>query len=156
MRIYLFFYQYSDYSQKYASWNLIYPKSIVKWVNYQYAISINAIFLGLPSGGAAEREEKNIIASLNEQIIKLQEQNSSLASKNNQILATLDKKKKEISQLSRTNSTLKRGKEKISNGEVDILPGPNPMAFNNSQKQPSDPILNDSNLLEVAKKYKAR
>ena len=115
------------------------------------------MFLGLPTGGLVDREEKNTISSLNEQLIKLQEQNSALLSKNNQIATLLEKKKKEVSQLTRSNSTLKKSKDRGNTGEVDIIPGPNPTSLNYSQKHSSvDPILNDSNLLEVAKKYKAR
>lgn len=112
---------------------------------------------------AVDREEKNVINNLNDQIAKLQEQNSVLNSKVQQLSASLEKKKKEIAELNRSLNNYKRStsaKDKSSTGtkEINIVQAPT-IKPQSTQKPPpaiDEAQLNDSSLLEVARKYKAR
>ena len=115
-----------------------------------------------------DRDEKHVISTLNDQAAKLHEQNNGLM---------LEKKKKEITELNRIISTMKKsqpaGKEKpgsssssssssssgssMNNTTVNAVPAETTMRPSSAiQKLPDDAQLNDSSLLEVARKYKAR
>ena len=118
-----------------------------------------------------DRDEKHVISTLNDQAAKLHEQNNGLNSKVQQLTNVLEKKKKEITELNRIISTMKKsqpaGKEKagsssssgssMNNTTVNAIPAETTMRPPSAvQKLPDEAQLNDSSLLEVARKYKAR
>ena len=115
-----------------------------------------------------DRDEKHVISTLNDQAAKLHEQNNGLNSKVQQLTNVLEKKKKEITELNRIISTMKKsqpaGKEKpgssggsMNNTTVNAIPAETTMRPSSAvQKLPDEAQLNDSSLLEVARKYKAR
>jgi ABC-type transporter Mla subunit MlaD len=115
-----------------------------------------------------DRDEKHVISTLNDQAAKLHEQNNGLNSKVQQLTNVLEKKKKEITELNRIISTMKKsqptGKEKpgssgssMNNTTVNAIPAETTMRPSSAvQKLPDEAQLNDSSLLVVARKYKAR
>eukprot|EP01036_Dinobryon_divergens_P027120 gene27120-35840_t len=120
--------------------------------------------LGGAPAPAVDRDEKNLISALNDQVAKLQDQNTGLNSKVQQLTTALDKKKKEITELNRSISTLKKsqpaGREKPGSGTsssginntatVSTIPAQTTMKPSPAvQKLPDEAQLNDSSLLEL-------
>jgi Ca2+-binding EF-hand superfamily protein len=129
---------------------------------------------GIKKNGIQQKEENDLIASLQSQISKYKSQNNSVTDKNKQLVDDLEKKKREISVLKRLQAN-QAGRPKTApsnssnsqhnNNNIEIIPGPNPRHSNSNVKKIIDPIpiatnnnssATDSNLLEVARKYKAR
>lgn len=126
---------------------------------------------GIKKNVIQQKEEDDLIASLQNQISKYKSQNASINDKNKQLLDDLDKKKREISVLKRLQANQagrpKTAPSNSSNAQnnIEIIPGPNPRNSNSNLKKSLDSIpipannsssATDSNLLEVARKYKAR
>jgi hypothetical protein len=116
------------------------------------------------------REEEDLIANLYNQINKLKSQNTTLVDKNKELEENFEKKKKEViiakkQLLIRRNSMgpnlgIKNERPKTAPiTEITIVPGPLPNGQVTNNKEltaPNNPILADPNLLEIARKYKAR
>lgn len=103
------------------------------------------------------REEEDLITIQNDQIKKLKAQNASLAAKSTQLVEQLEKKKREAALMKRTASLNKKAptKEKPVAVDIDIVPAPSKRP-NSAPTVPAHDPLTDSNLLEVARKYKQR
>lgn len=110
-----------------------------------------------------KKEDENLISTLYEQVDRLKSQNASLASKNKHLTEALDKKKREVTIMKKTSYMHKKApiggrKENPQDQEIEVVPGPNPhhtVSRMSPRMSQADPIQ-DANLLEVAKKYKAR
>jgi DNA anti-recombination protein RmuC len=119
-----------------------------------------------------DKEEENLIATLTSQNTKLKNQNIQTIEKNKVLIEQLERKKREVTALKRSNQAqLKRGGSISQNNqnsqsnqnfqnlpnEIEIRAGPT--LFEKNSKEAINPNPNpttDSNLLEVARKYKAR
>jgi len=106
-----------------------------------------------------------MIFTLNEQVAKLQDQNNGLNGKIQQLNNVVEKKKKEITELTRNVASLKRSasssKDKTSSSgakefSINVVAAPTSKQSTVQKVVPDEVQLNDSNLLEVARKYKAR
>jgi uncharacterized protein (DUF342 family) len=96
---------------------------------------------------------------------KLQEQNGALTGKITQLTNVIEKKKKETSELTRTISSLKRTSatrdksiagSKQTTMNVSIVAAETVRPAMQKAVVVDEPALGDSNLLEVARKYKVR
>jgi len=115
-----------------------------------------------------DREEENVIASLKEQNSKLTGINNSLVEKNKQLNEVLEKRKREISVLKGLQKSRPKSAGTLSSkeniGEIEIRGAPNPTGplvgtkRTSSEANVAPPATSntDSNLLEIARKYKAR
>ncbi len=137
-------------------------------------------------GGRAayNKEDKELIDSLNSQVSKLKSSNSALTSKVEQLTDAFEKKKRELNLLKKTaylgKSRTAHNHKSVdeNNMELEVLPGRNPHA-DQSLRKPSTPVKpmmtstattpmpappqpsfsqtqHDSQLLEIAQKQKSR
>jgi hypothetical protein len=127
-------------------------------------------YLGLQKAPKLSREDEDLVPALYDQINKLKGQNSMLLEKNKELLDSLEKKKRELAvskkvlQSKRATTTKSAPMREIplQSSEIDILPGPSKHGVipllppPQDQNVPSNFPPPDANLLEIAKKYKAR
>jgi hypothetical protein len=113
-----------------------------------------------------DKEQESYIATLQEQNTKLKTSNSTLAEKNKQLVDLVEKKKREITTIKREVVRLKSARpptrESTTVPEVEVRPAPTPHlsgtkrpAFEEPPPAPTQ-SASDSNLIEVARKYKER
>jgi chromosome segregation ATPase len=122
--------------------------------------------LGIPRQNIADKEEKEGIVVLQEQVSRLKSQLSAAQQKITQLTDQLEKKKKEVDLLKRTAYLARKPAQNRTNeikGTLEVLPGKNPMfdgrtTTNNRPLEllPAMSISDEPNLLEVAQKYKIR
>ena len=115
-----------------------------------------------------DKEEENVINALKEQNLKLTGINSNLVEKNKQLNEVLEKRKREISVLKGLQKSRPKSAGSISAkeniGEIEIRGAPNPSGplvgtkRTSSEANVAPPVSSntDSNLLEIARKYKAK
>ncbi len=105
------------------------------------------------------------MSTLYEQINKQKAKISTLNEQNNKLTAALEKKTRQLELSKRTAYLSKPGtarKENTMNNvsEIDIVPAPNPRQSSSAMPAKKSPTHNDalaeSNLIEVARNYKAR
>jgi len=115
---------------------------------------------------ATDREEKSMIVVLHEQINKLKSENAILKEKVKTVTDRCAKLKRD-NELSKQTAYLHKQKpgsarEKLAVTEIDVVPAPNPrQSVSSVNRQPLPPAapseaLGDTNLIEVARSYKAR
>jgi DNA repair exonuclease SbcCD ATPase subunit len=114
-----------------------------------------------------DKGEENLIATLTTQNSKFKNQYGIIIEKNKLLVDQLEKKKREMAALKRSTSTKKSNSEVLASKEnlmqdVEIRAGPTHFQTQTQTKNLDNTIANvnpsatDSNLLEVARKYKAR
>ena len=124
-----------------------------------------------------DKDEENLVATLSNQNSKLKNQYGIIIEKNKQLVELLEKKKREISMLkrsvqvqakSKSNPSLNQSKENMIPQDVEIRAAAtnfmdrntntNSNNNNNNNMGNAAPLnaQTDSNLLEIARKYKAR
>lgn len=116
-----------------------------------------------------DKEEENVIASLQNQILKLTSINKDLVEKNKQLNEVLEKRKREISVLKGLQKPRPKSAGTLSSKEnlveIEIRGAPNPSGPLVGTKRtsseanvlpPATTSNTDSNLLEIARKYKAK
>jgi chromosome segregation ATPase len=120
---------------------------------------------GVVKSAPIDKGEENLIATLTAQNSKFKNQYGIIIEKNKLLVDQLEKKKREMASLKRSTSTKKSNSEVLSSKEnvmqdVEIRAGPT--HFQTQIKNLDNTVTNinpsvtDSNLLEVARKYKAR
>ena len=124
-----------------------------------------------------------MIGSLSDQISKLKRQNNGLVEKNKQLIDQVERKKREVTAAKRSAQTPLGAPKRTGMAsttkenhppappEIDIKPGAthlrqtqqrtgnifeSPVPMTNGNATPAAAAVTDSNLLEVARKYKAR
>ena len=116
----------------------------------------------MPRSGAMDKEEKDSIESLQQQVGKLKPNNASLNNKIAQITEELEKKKRELNLAKKTAYLNKSRTSTTKEPEVllEILPGKNPMMDSRRLPLPTPhgalQVPTDGSLLEVARKYMQR
>ena len=146
-------------------------------------IQTGGIGKSIPAYVPRNKEEENMIGSLSDQISKLKRQNNGLVEKNKQLVDQVERKKREVTAAKRSAQTPLVAAKRTGMAsttkenhppappEIDIKPGathlrqtqrtgnmfesPAPMNVNGNAT-PAAAAVTDSNLLEVARKYKAR
>ena len=127
---------------------------------------------GVVKSAPADKEEENLIATLSGQNSKLKSQYGTIIEKNKQLVELLEKKKREISTLKRSiqtkgkaNTSMIQSRENLIPQDVEIRAAATHFTDKNNQStnlmnvSTAPPPLNpaaDANLLEIARKYKAR
>lgn len=124
---------------------------------------------------AGDKDEENLVATLSSQNAKLKHQHGVIIEKNKQLVDLLEKRKREIAALKRSNmakgkpmSSAQQSKENFLPHEVEIRAA----ATHFSERNVNNSVISevratpavsaasaaaaDSNLLEIARKYKAR
>lgn len=144
-----------------------------------WLIDINIVLIGggkiAPS--TAEKEERDMVAGLTEELQRYRIQNMNLNKKVEQLNEVVEKKKKEILSLKKTNTmqkALSSSHQKNATAEpidmeLEIKPGRNPTRTPQTPalRGPPTPVqtpapnqtlhsLPDVNMIEMAKKYKSR
>lgn len=127
---------------------------------------------GVIKSAPADKEEENLIATLSGQNSKLKSQYGTIIDKNKQLVELLEKKKREISTLKRSvqtkikaNASITQSRESFVPQDVEIRAAAthftdrnnhtnNPMNVSTAPPPPNPAA--DANLLEIARKYKAR
>lgn len=117
----------------------------------------------MPRSSVMDKDEKDSIESLQQQVGKLKSQNTSLNNKVVQITDELEKKKRELNLAKKTAYLGKSRTSTTKEPEVqlEILPGKNPFMDASRRLPPPAPhgalqVPTDGSLLEVARKYKQR
>jgi hypothetical protein len=119
------------------------------------------------TNSATDREEKSMIVVLHEQINKLKSDNAGLKEKVKAVTEKCAKLKRDSDLVKQTAYLHKQKpgstREKLTITEIDVVPAPNPRQSTSSisNRQPLPPAapsdaLGDTNLIEVARSYKAR
>ena len=155
------------------------------FVSFAFASAIVCVFASAGGKGKSRNEEdQEMIATLEHKVETLTHKNSDLSKKNKALTADMDKKKQKITSLERQVKNLKRqssykepqgipGRPKLSTStdDINIVAAPTHTHRASTQRAPStpqrnrtpgqrgDPDENDatsSNILEIAKGYKAR
>lgn len=145
-------------------------------------LSFTNNYLGLGGGkvapSTAEKEERDLVSDLTEELQRYRIQNMNLSKKVEQLNDVIEKKKKEVASLRKTNTmqkALSSSHHKNATGggddpdmELEIKPGRNPTIRTPQTpalKGPATPTpapttilqsLPDVNMIELAKKYKSR
>lgn len=121
---------------------------------------------GPKASATMDREEKDLLPSLYEQINKHKARIAGLTEQNAKLTAALEKKTRQL-ELSKRTAYLGKSASRKENtpanvSEVDIIPAPNPRQSAARPHSPHKPAhsaadpLTDTNLIEVARNYKAR
>ena len=128
--------------------------------------------IGVVKSNPIDKTEESIVATLTAQNTKLKHQHGVIIEKNKQLVELLEKKKREITALKRTN--LLKGKsnfpgqaskENFLPQDIEIRAAATHFADRNvnstviTESKSAPQVVNaaaDSNLIEIARKYKAR
>lgn len=135
---------------------------------------------GVVKSNPVDKDEENLVAALSNQNTKLKHQHGVIIEKNKQLLELLEKRKREINSLKRSHlvrgkpiSAAQASKENFLPHEVEIRAAATHFAERDTNvsmmselKPPSSSAITslsvaaaaaaDSNLLEIARKYKTR